>query len=108
MLPCLDDVTVLATVTGERISLTPDAPTVGELNPDLNMALWNGLFVLKDTPADVREKIAAVASETVMSDRAQEIAAQTGALVYWMDAEASAALIEQDKITLGTVNSLLE
>ena len=52
ILPCLDNVKVLASVTGERISLTPDAPTVGEVNPDLALALWNGLFVHKDTPQD--------------------------------------------------------
>ena len=27
LLPCLDNVTILASVTGSRISLTPDAPT---------------------------------------------------------------------------------
>ena len=42
ILPCLDDVKVLASVTGEGISLTPDSPTVGEVNPDLALALWNG------------------------------------------------------------------
>ena len=42
ILPCLDNVKVLASVTGERISLTPDSPTIGEVNPDLALALWNG------------------------------------------------------------------
>ena len=70
VLPCLEDINVLAAVGGERISLTPDTPTVGELDPELTLALWNGLFVHKDTPADVREKIIAVAKKTVMSDRA--------------------------------------
>jgi tripartite-type tricarboxylate transporter receptor subunit TctC len=55
---------------------------VSELAPDLNVALWNGLFVHKDTPQDVREKIIAVAQKTVMSERAQKLAAETGALVY--------------------------
>ncbi|MDG2340077.1 MAG: tripartite tricarboxylate transporter substrate-binding protein, partial [Paracoccaceae bacterium] len=45
ILPCLDNVKVLASVGAERISLTPDTPTVGELDPALNIALWNGLFV---------------------------------------------------------------
>jgi len=44
--------------------------------------------VTKDTPQDVRDKIAAVAAKTVMCERAQAVAAETGALVYWMDAEA--------------------
>jgi tripartite-type tricarboxylate transporter receptor subunit TctC len=56
VLPCIDDVKVLSSVGGSRISLTPDTPTVGEIAPKLDISLWNGLFVHKDTPADVREK----------------------------------------------------
>jgi len=108
VLPCLDEVKVLASIGGERISLTPDAPTVAELAPELNVSLWNGLFVHKDTPADVREKIIAVASETVMSERAQALAAETGALVYWINAEDSKALIAKDIETMGAIGAMLE
>ena len=108
ILPCLDDVKVLMAVTDERISLVPDTPTIGELDAQLNSALWNGLFVTKDTPADVREKIAAVASKTVMSERAQAVAKETGALVYWMDAEASAARIAADQETGAVISGILE
>ena len=108
ILPCLDKVKVLTAITGDRIPLVPDAPTIGELDSSLDIALWNGLFVHKDTPADVREKIAAVAEKTVMSDRAQAIAKETGAQVYWADAEASAAIITQDKATGAVISGILE
>ncbi len=108
ILPCLDDVKVLMAVTDERISLVPDAPTVGELEKTLDIALWNGLFVGKDTPADVREKIAAVAAKTVMSERAQAVAKETGALVYWMDAEKSAERIAGDKATVAVIGEILQ
>ena len=108
ILPCLDDLTVLASIGGERIPLTPDAPTVGEIDPELDLALWNGLFVHKDTPADVREKIAAVAEKVISSDAAKTLAEDTGALIYWQDAEASAAQIEANGATMGTVMSLIE
>lgn len=107
ILPCIDDVKVLASIGSERIALTPDAPTVAELAPNLDVALWNGLFVHKDTPQDVREKIIAVAKETVMSERAQTLAAETGALVYWQDADAVTAQIEKDTETLGTIETIL-
>ncbi len=107
IMPCLDNVTVLAAATDERISLLPDVPTMGELNDELSMSLWNGLFVNKDTPADVREKIIAVAKETMASDRAQKLAADTGASVYWMDAEKSAARIVADGEKLGRLNGML-
>ena len=108
ILPCLDDVKVLVSITDERISLVPDAPTAGEVDPSLDIALWNGLFVHKDTPQDVRDKIAAVAEKTVMSARAQAVAEETGALVYWMNAADSAARIEADKATMATIGALLE
>ena len=108
ILPCLDDVKVLVSITGERISRVPETPAIGEVDPSLDIALWNGLFVTKETPQDVRDKIAAVAEKTVMSARAQEVAETTGALVYWMNAEDSAAQIETDKATLATISALIE
>jgi|TARA_B110000208_G_scaffold72110_1_gene92764 tripartite-type tricarboxylate transporter receptor subunit TctC len=108
VLPCIDDVKILASIGGSRISLTPDTPTVGEIAPDLNIALWNGLFVHKDTPADVREKIIAVAQKTMASERAMKLAAETGALVYWQSAEDTNAQIEADSATLGAINAALE
>ncbi len=108
VLPCLDDVKVLASVGGSRISLTPDTPTVGEIAPSLNISLWNGLFVHKDTPADAREKIIASAKKTLASDRAMKLAKETGALVYWQDADETNARIEADSATLGVINATLE
>ncbi|MBY6121854.1 tripartite tricarboxylate transporter substrate-binding protein [Mameliella alba] len=105
--PCLEDLNVLASIGAERTALTPDSRTVGEIAPSLDISLWNGLFVHKDTPADVREKIAAVAAEVVMSDAAQKLASETGALIYWQDAEAATAQIEKDAVTLGTVAELI-
>lgn len=108
VLPCLDKINVLASIGGERIGLTPDTPTVGELDPSLSLALWNGLFVHKDTPADAREKIIAVAKETMASERAQDFMAKTGALVYWQNAEDTAAQIEADTDALAKINAMLE
>ncbi len=108
VMPCLDDVQVLASITDERIALLPETPTLGELDPELNLALWNGLFVRKETPADAREKLIESAKATIMSERAKEFAANTGALLYWQDAEASAARIVEDRETLGKINAILE
>lgn len=108
ILPCLDDVKVLVSITDQRIPLVPDAPAIGELDGELNIALWNGLFVNKDTPADVREKIMAVAKKTMMSERAQKLAAETGALVYWQSADDSAARIATDIATVGRIGKLLQ
>lgn len=108
LLPCLDDVTILASITENPISVVPDAPTLASITPELNIALWNGLFVRKDTPDDVRAILIESAMETVMSDRAQEVAAQTGAAVYWQDAGEAMARIESDIEASGAVSALLE
>ncbi|MDP5218604.1 tripartite tricarboxylate transporter substrate binding protein [Ruegeria sp. 2205SS24-7] len=108
ILPCLDNVKVLTSITDERIPLVPDAPAIGELDEGLNIALWNGLFVTKDTPQDVREKIIEVAKETVMSERAQKVAAETGALVYWQGADDSATRISNDIDTMGRIGQILQ
>lgn len=108
ILPCLDSVKVLTAITDERIPLVPDAPAIGELDESLNIALWNGLFVTKDTPQDVRDKIIEVAKETVMSDRAQKVAAETGALVYWQGADDSAARVATDIDTMARIGQLLQ
>lgn len=108
VLPCLDDLKVLASIGGERIGLTPDTPTVGEIDPTLALSLWNGLFVHKDTPADVREKIIAVAKETMTSDRAKKYMEETGALVYWQDAADTEKQIEADGEALGKINAMLQ
>lgn len=108
ILPCLDQVKVLVSITDERIALVPDAPTIGELDVSLNIALWNGLFVTKDTPQDVREKIIAVAQKTMMSDRAQAVAKETGALVYWQGADESAARVATDIDTVARIGELLQ
>ena len=106
--PCLDDVKVLASVGSERLSLTPDVPTVAELAPSLDVSLWNGLFVHKDTPADVRDKIIAVAQKTIASEKAVEFAEETGAQLYWQDATAVTAQIQKDISTMDAINTMLE
>lgn len=104
VLPCLDDIKVLASVGNERIGLTPTVPTVAEIAPNLNIALWNGLFVHKDTPQDARDKIIAVAEKVALSDAAKKLASETGALIYWQNVEEANAQIASDIETLQALN----
>jgi len=108
IMPCLGDVKILASIGSERISLTPDVPTVKELAPELDIALWNGLFVHRDTPADVRDKIIASAQKTIASERAQKLAADTGANVYWQDAEESSERIARDIEIQSAIEEMLK
>lgn len=107
MLPCLDDIQVLAAITPERLPHAPDAPIVAEIVPKLDLTLWNGLFVHKDTPADVREKIAAVAEKTIASERARKFGEETGAQLYWLDADGSKDLIGKNIGAIAKINASL-
>lgn len=107
ILPCLDDVQVLASIGSERISITPDAPTVSEIVPELTVSLWNGLFVHKDVPQDARDKIAAAAQAALQSETAQNLIEETGVLIYWQDADASNAQIASDSEVLGKVAEMI-
>ena len=100
VLPCLEEITPLASITGERIPVLPDTPTMAEQVPGLDISLWNGLFVPKGTPQAVKDKLAAVAERVVMSEKAQKLSPETGALVYWQNAEQSAARIDADYATI--------
>jgi tripartite-type tricarboxylate transporter receptor subunit TctC len=80
---------------------------MGEIVPELDIFLWNGLFVTKGTPQDVRDKIISVAKKSMLSDKAQQVAKDTGAQVYWMDASESAGQINKDIATMATIGSLL-
>jgi tripartite-type tricarboxylate transporter receptor subunit TctC len=108
VLGCLNDIKVLATITGERTAITPDTPTLGEQVPALQgSSLWNGLFVPKGTPQEVKDKIAAVAEKVVAGAAAQEVAKTTGALVYWMGQEAAAAQVAKDMADLAALREKL-
>lgn len=94
--PCLADLKVLATVTSGRMSLTPDAPTVAELAPELDIVLWNGLFVREGTPEDVIQKLEAAAVKAISSQAAKDYVATNGAQLYWMPRAEAEALISKD------------
>lgn len=99
ILPCIDDLKIIATVTESRISLLPDAKTVGEQIPELKLGLWNGLFVPKGTPQEAKDVIAKAAQKALKSQAAIDFGKQTGTLIYWQDADESMARIKRDHAT---------
>ncbi|WP_209000928.1 tripartite tricarboxylate transporter substrate binding protein [Stappia sp. BW2] len=106
--PCLGDVKILASIGKERTSLTPNVPTMQEINPELSVALWNGLFVRKDVPEDARIKISAAAQAALKSPKALELIGQTGVLIYWQDPVQSEQQIEADAAALQKISELIE
>jgi len=95
--PCLDDINILANIGSEPIAKLDGVETLAAQSGINDIELWNGLFVKKGTPQEVIDVLAEIAKETMMSDEAQQLMAETGARVYWQDGADSAARIEQDR-----------
>ena len=108
VLGCLDKVKVIAAYTDKPLSIAPDAKLLSEQVPGLNITLWNGLFVPKGTPQDVKDKVAAIAEEALKGDAAQAIAKETGAGIYWMNAADSAKRIDTDYAAAEALVKLLK
>lgn len=96
VLPCIDDVKVIAAYTDTPLSVKPDAKLLSAQVPGLNTTLWNGLFVPKGTPQEVKDKIEAAAVAALASDKAVQIGKDTGAGVYWQNASEAKARIDGD------------
>jgi tripartite-type tricarboxylate transporter receptor subunit TctC len=96
VLGCLGEVKALAAYTDEPLSIMPDAALLSAQVPGLDITLWNGLFVPKGTPQEVKDRLAQIAEKAINSPKAKELAKATGAGVYWMGAEEAAKRIDKD------------
>ncbi len=97
ILACLKsgEVKLLTSLTHDRLSIAPEVETLAE-QAGITQTTWNGLFVKKGTPAEVKAKIAQIAQEALKSDRVQELSASTGAGIYWIGGEEAEALVARD------------
>lgn len=67
----------LGVTTKQRSSLYPDIPAIGEILPGYEVALWNGIVVPANTPADIVGKLnSAVVKALAQPDIKQRLAEQ--------------------------------
>jgi tripartite-type tricarboxylate transporter receptor subunit TctC len=95
ILACLKsgEVKLIASMTNERISMAPDVPTLAE-QTGITQTTWNGLFVRTGTPEAIKDRIAEIAQKALQDQRVTDLAANTGAGIYWVggaDAEKRVA-----------------
>ena len=106
--PCLDDINILANIGSESIAKLPDVKTLSEQSGINDLELWNGLFVTKGTPQEVIDVLAKIASDTMAGEEAQTLMQETGARVYWQNAEVAAARIVESREKSAELEALLE
>jgi tripartite-type tricarboxylate transporter receptor subunit TctC len=103
ILACKDDVKVLAAYTDNPLSTFPDAPLLRNQISSPTLALWSGLFVPKGTPQAIKDKIAAIAKKAMLSEQAKQIAAASGAEIYWLEGAAAQEKIDLDFETVSAL-----
>ncbi|SEA12433.1 tripartite tricarboxylate transporter substrate binding protein [Marinobacterium iners] len=97
ILSCLKsgEVKLLTSITQERLSIAPEVATLAE-QTGITQTLWNGLFVKKGTPTEVKEKVAEIAQAALKSDRIKGLSNTTGAGIYWIGDSAAEEMIAKD------------
>lgn len=97
ILSCLKsgDVKIIASITHERLSLSPDVPTLEE-QTGIAQTTWNGLFVKKGTSEKIKNRIAEIAQAALATDKVAEISNSTGASVFWIGGEQAQKVIKED------------
>lgn len=105
--PCLGEIKILANIGAARIGKLPNVATLSEQSGINDLELWNGLFVKKGTPQAVKDKLAELGKATMLGEKAQSLAAETGAAVYWQDAATSEARIATDRKKAAEISALI-
>ena len=105
--PCLSDLNILANIGSDSIDKLPEVQTLAAQSGINDLELWNGLFVTKGTPQEVIDVLAKIAADTMASDDAQALMKETGARVYWQNAEEATARIAADRIKSAELNALV-
>lgn len=97
ILSCLNsgEVKILTSMTHERLNIAPEVATLAE-QTGITQTTWNGLFVKKGTPTEVKDKIAEIAQLALNSDRVRELSNSTGAGIYWIGGSAAEELVAKD------------
>jgi len=97
ILSCLQsgDVKIIASITQHRMSISPDVATLKE-QTGVEQTTWNGLFVKKGTPENIKQKIADIAQEALKSQQVKDISESTGANVFWIGGEEAQKIVSND------------
>lgn len=97
ILSCLKsgDVKIIASITHERLSISPDVATLKE-QTGVSQTTWNGLFVKKGTPEKVKNVIADIAQKALATERVANLSQNTGASVFWMGGQEAQDVIAKD------------
>ncbi len=94
----------LAITSAKRLPLVPDLPTMQEAGvPGYEMVGWNGIFVPKNTPADIVAKLNAVLAKLLNSDAVKTQMAKLGAEPAGNPQPEFAAFVKSESVRWGKI-----
>lgn len=94
----------IAVSAEKRISVLPDVPTIGESGySGFQIGTWYGLFVPKNTPANIVADINLAANESLKTPFLMEKIAAEGGIVLGGDSKSFADLVKADNALWGRI-----
>jgi tripartite-type tricarboxylate transporter receptor subunit TctC len=94
----------LAITSAHRLPLVPDLPTMQEAGvAGYEMVGWNGIFLPKNTPADIVAKLNAVLAALLNSDAVKKQMAALGAEPVGNPQPAFAAFVKSESVRWGKI-----
>lgn len=97
ILSCLKsgEVKIIASITHDRLSISPNVATLKE-QTGIAQTTWNGLFVKKGTPDNIKQVIADIAQKALQTDKVTALSESTGANVFWIGSKDAQKIIDND------------
>lgn len=97
ILSCLKsgEVKIIASITHDRLSISPNVATLKE-QTGIAQTTWNGLFVKKGTPDNIKQVIADIAQKALQTDKVTALSEITGANVFWIGSKDAQQIIDND------------
>jgi tripartite-type tricarboxylate transporter receptor subunit TctC len=93
--------TALGVTTAKRSALLPEVPTIGEVLPGYEVALWNGVLAPAGTPAPIIEKVNRALVEALRSEDMKAKLAQQGSEPVGNSPEEFRAFIADELVKWG-------
>ena len=87
---------VLAHWGNGQLASLPDVPSLKEAGFDAQYAQWSGLFIPKDTPEPIAQRLRAAAQVAAQDARVKEIILSAGSPVLYLDAPEFEQYVQAD------------
>jgi tripartite-type tricarboxylate transporter receptor subunit TctC len=94
---------VLAHWGNGRLEALPDAPSLKDSGYNAEYAQWSGLFIPKDTPEPVAQRLRAAARAAAQDTKVKDVILSAGSPILYMDAPEFEKYVQADASRMATV-----